>query len=232
VPALNPEKMSSRTKAGSPNDARQAANKITAALREQRNEQHGLVVWLTGLSGSGKTTIATELERQLFEAGKHTYLLDGDILRCGLCSDLGFSAEDRCENIRRAGEVAALFADAGIIVIAAFISPFRADRERVRHVLPPGRFVEVFVNAPLEVCEQRDVKGLYAKARAHQIAEFTGISAPYEVPECPEIELHTDLITPQEAVARIIDYLRAETTPRQSPLKIAAHSQESAPSWR
>jgi adenylyl-sulfate kinase len=150
---------------------------------------------------------ATELERQLFAAGKHTYLLDGDILRHGLCSDLNFSADSRRENIRRAGEVAALFADAGVIVIAAFISPFRADRERVRQCLPAGRFIEVFVNAPLEVCEQRDVKGLYAKARAGQLKEFTGVSAPYEVPENPEINLHTDTTTPQESVGQIIRYL-------------------------
>ena len=190
-------------------DARQAEDKITAVLREQRNGHRGLVIWLTGLSGAGKTTVATELERQLFQAGKHTYLLDGDILRHGLCSDLNFSAESRRENIRRAGEVAALFADAGVIVIAAFISPFRADRERVRKCLAPGRFVEVFVNAPLEVCEKRDVKGLYAKARTGQLKEFTGISAPYEAPEKPEIELHTDQMTPERSVEQIIKYLNA-----------------------
>ncbi|HTD68314.1 MAG TPA: adenylyl-sulfate kinase [Candidatus Limnocylindria bacterium] len=193
--------------AGHTLDARQAADKITATQREQRNGHRGLVIWLTGLSGAGKTTIATELERQLFNEGKHTYLLDGDIVRHGLCSDLDFSAAARRENIRRAGQVAALFADAGVIVIAAFISPSRADREGVRHMLSPGRFIEVFVNAPLEICEQRDVKGLYAKARANQIKEFTGVSAPYEAPQNPEIELHTDLTTPQEAVAHIVDYL-------------------------
>jgi adenylyl-sulfate kinase len=190
-------------------DPRQADNKIVASQREQRNGHRGLVIWLTGLSGAGKTTIATELERQLFEQGKHTYLLDGDILRHGLCSDLDFSANSRTENIRRAGQVAALFADAGVIVIAAFISPFRADRENVRQMLPHGRFVEVFVNAPLSVCEKRDVKGLYAKARANQIKEFTGISAPYEPPVQPEIELQTDLTTPTEAVAQIVKYLHA-----------------------
>jgi adenylyl-sulfate kinase len=191
-------------------DARQADNKITTAQREQRNGHRGLVIWLTGLSGSGKTTIATELERQLFAAGKHTYLLDGDILRHGLCSDLNFSAESRRENIRRAGEVAALFADAGVIVIAAFISPFRADRQRVRQCLPSGRFIEVYVNAPLEVCEKRDTKGLYAKARTGQLKEFTGVSAPYEAPEVPEVELHTDRTTPQQSVADIVRYLSAD----------------------
>jgi len=190
-----------------PFDARQADNKITVAQREERNGHRGLVIWLTGLSGAGKTTIATELERQLFAAGKHTYLLDGDNLRHGLCSDLNFSAESRRENIRRAGEVAALFADAGVIVIAAFISPSRADRERARQAMATGRFVEVFVNAPLSVCEQRDVKELYARARANQIKEFTGISAPYEPPENPEIELHTDQLTIAEAVQRIIQHL-------------------------
>ena len=188
-------------------DARQADNKITTVQREQRNGHRGLVIWLTGLSGAGKTTIATELERQLFQEGKHTYLLDGDILRHGLCSDLNFSAESRRENIRRAGEVAALFADAGVIVIAAFISPFRADRESARKCLPAGRFIEVFVNAPVEVCEKRDVKGLYAKARAGQLKEFTGVSAPYEAPENPEINLHTDEVTAQQAVAAILAYL-------------------------
>lgn len=190
-------------------DARQADDKITSGQREQRNGHRGLVIWLTGLSGAGKTTIATELERQLFAAGKHTYLLDGDILRHGLCSDLNFSAESRRENIRRAGEVAALFADAGVICIAAFISPFRADRDRVREMLPPGRFIEVFVNAPVEVCEKRDVKGLYAKARAGQLKEFTGVSAPYEAPENPEINLHTDEVTPAMAVAQITRYLNS-----------------------
>ena len=194
--------------AGHPLDARQADNKITAAQREQRNGHRGLVIWLTGLSGAGKTTIATELERQLFRQRHHTYLLDGDILRRGLCRDLNFSAQSRSENIRRAGEVAALFADAGCIVIAAFISPFRADRERVRRMLPLRRFIEVFVNAPLEVCEQRDPKGLYAKARANQIKDFTGISAPYEVPEHPELELRTDQLVATEAVAKILDHLR------------------------
>jgi adenylyl-sulfate kinase len=192
-----------------PLDARQAENKITAVLREQRNGHLGLVIWLTGLSGAGKTTIGTELERQLFLERRHTYLLDGDILRRGLCQDLGFGAEARRENIRRAGEVAALFADAGCIAIAAFISPFREDRDRIRRSLPANRFVEVYVNAPLEVCERRDVKGLYAKARANQIKEFTGVSSNYEPPLQPEIELRTDLLSVQESVNRIVDYLHA-----------------------
>ncbi len=191
-----------------PLDARQSAEKIKARQREERNGHLGMILWLTGLSGAGKTTIATELERQLFEAGRHTYLLDGDILRRGLCKDLGFSAEDRRENIRRVGEVSALFADAGCIAIAAFISPMREDRDAVRSLVAPGRFVEVYVDAPLSVCEQRDVKGLYAKARANEIKNFTGISAPYEAPAAAEIELRTDKLSVPESVAKVLEYLR------------------------
>jgi adenylylsulfate kinase len=187
--------------------AQPGPNQIVAAQREERNGHRGTVIWLTGLSGAGKTTIAVELERQLFHSGNQTYLLDGDVLRRGLCSDLDYSVQSRHENIRRAGELAALLMDAGNIVIAAFISPFRIDRERVRNMVPPGRFIEVFVNAPLEVCAQRDVKGLYARARANQIPNFTGISAPYEIPETPEIELPTDRISAAEAVAAIVAYL-------------------------
>src|SRR5262245_8997122 len=187
--------------------ALEAGQKITATLREDRNGHPGLVIWLTGLSGAGKTTIATELERKLFRAGRHTYLLDGDILRRGLCRDLGFSTADRRENIRRVGEVAALFADAGCIAIAAFISPFREDRDIIRSVLAPGRFVEVFVNAPLDVCEKRDVKGLYAKARAGVLKEFTGVSSPYEPPIHPEVEIHTDQLTVQGSVGAILQHL-------------------------
>jgi adenylyl-sulfate kinase len=194
--------------AGHPLDARQPENKICAVQREERNGHLGLVIWLTGLSGAGKTTIGTELERQLFQQGHHTYLLDGDILRRGLCRDLGFGSEARRENIRRAGEVAALFADAGCIAIAAFISPYREDRDRIRQSLPVRRFVEVYINAPIEVCERRDVKGLYAKARANQIKEFTGVSSGYEPPLKPEIEVRTDLLSVQESVSRILEYLR------------------------
>jgi adenylyl-sulfate kinase len=194
---------------GHPPGARQPADKVVAAQRERRNGHRGMIVWLTGLSGAGKTTIATELERRLFAAGRQTYLLDGDILRQGLCKDLGFSAEDRCENIRRVGEVAALFADAGCIALAAFISPIRADREAARRLVAPGRFVEVYVNAPLSVCEQRDVKGLYARARANELKNFTGISAPYEAPTAAEIELHTDQLSVAESVAKVFEHLCA-----------------------
>jgi adenylyl-sulfate kinase len=195
--------------AGHPLDARQPETKITGAMREQRNGHLGMVLWLTGLSGAGKTTIGTELERRLFESGRHTYLLDGDILRRGLCQDLGFGADARRENIRRAGEVAVLFADAGCIAIAAFISPFREDRDRIRRSMPEGRFVEIYVNAPLEVCERRDVKGLYAKARANQIKEFTGVSSQYEAPVSPEIELRTDLLSIPDSVDQVMAYLAA-----------------------
>ena len=186
--------------------------KVTARQRSDRNGHPGCVVWLTGLSGSGKSTVATELERELFNAGKHAYVLDGDNMRHGLCSDLGFSPEDRKENIRRVGEVAKLFADAGIICITAFISPYRADRDLVRQMLAgsESEFIEVYVNAPLEVCEQRDPKGLYAKARANEIKAFTGISAPYEAPEKPEIELHTDKMAVPESIVRIMDYLQVK----------------------
>lgn len=184
--------------------------RVTAGQRALRNGHAGCVVWLTGLSGSGKSTIATELERELFNIGKHAYVLDGDKVRHGLCTDLAFSPEDRKENIRRVGEVSKLFADAGIICITAFISPYREDRDLVRKMVEGGQFIEVYVNAPLEVCEQRDPKGLYVKARANQIKDFTGVSAPYEAPGSPELELPTDKITVAEAVARILEYLHVQ----------------------
>lgn len=186
--------------------------KITTRQRELRNGHRGCVIWLTGLSSAGKSTIATELERELFALGRHAYVLDGDNIRHGLGADLGFSPKDRAENIRRIGEVAKLFADAGVICITAFISPYRADRDLVRKILPEGRFIEVFVNAPLEICEQRDPKGLYAKARAKEIKEFTGISAPYEAPLTPELELRTDQLTVAESVTHILDYLQVQDT--------------------
>src|SRR5437870_4259212 len=182
---------------------------VTGALRAARNGHTGAVVWFTGLSGSGKSTLAGLLERALFEQGKQVCVLDGDNLRRGLCSDLTFSPEDRKENIRRAGEVAKLFAEAGLICIAAFISPYRADRELARTISPPGKFIEVYLNAPLEVCEQRDSKGLYARARAGEIKEFTGISAPYEPPEKPDLELRTDLLNAAECSALLLARIAA-----------------------
>jgi bifunctional enzyme CysN/CysC len=184
--------------------------KVTPQQREVRHGHPGCIVWLTGLSSSGKSTIATELERDLFNLGRSVYVLDGDNIRHGLGSDLGFSPRDRTENIRRVGEVAKLFADSGVICITAFISPYRTDRDMVRKIMPAGRFIEVHVNAPLEVCEQRDPKGLYARARAKEIKEFTGISAPYEAPPHPEIELRTDQLTVPESVARVLDYLQIQ----------------------
>ncbi|MEW6156023.1 MAG: adenylyl-sulfate kinase [Verrucomicrobiota bacterium] len=184
--------------------------KVTAEQRARRNGHPGSIIWLTGLSGAGKSTIATELERELFNMGKHAYVLDGDNIRHGLCSDLAFSPQDRRENIRRVGEVAKLFVDAGLICITAFISPYRSDRNLVRSMVNPGQFVEVWVNAPVEVCEQRDPKGLYAKARSNEIREFTGITAPYEPPSQPEIELHTDQLSVSESVAKILEYLHLQ----------------------
>lgn len=157
--------------------------------RAQRLGQQGVVVWLTGLSGAGKSTIAARVDAQLHARGRHSYILDGDNLRFGLCRDLGFSPEDRAENVRRLGEAARLLQDAGLIVLVAAISPYREDRARVRERLPPGRFLEVFVDAPLAVCESRDPKGLYRRARAGEITGFSGIDAPYEPPEAPDLRL-------------------------------------------
>jgi len=183
---------------------------VTAEQRCRRNGHPGCVVWLTGLSGAGKSTIATELERELFNLGRYAYVLDGDNIRHGLCSDLAFSPEDRKENIRRVGEVSKLFVDAGVICITAFISPYRSDRQGVREMVNAGQFIEVFVNAPVELCEQRDPKGLYAKARSNEISEFTGVSAPYEAPTEAEIELRTDQLSVAESVNRIIEYLHVQ----------------------
>jgi bifunctional enzyme CysN/CysC len=183
--------------------------KITAHQRAIRSGHRGAVVWLTGLSGAGKSTIAQALERELFQRAMHTYVLDGDNIRHGLNSNLGFSPEDRVENIRRVSEVAKLMADAGTVVITAFISPYRMDRRRAREIALEGNaeFIEVFVDAPLEVCETRDPKNLYKKARAGQIREFTGIDAPYEAPEDPEIVVHTDRQSVDESVATILEQL-------------------------
>ena len=162
---------------------------IDKAFRSKLKSQKPVVLWFTGLSGAGKSTVAGALETRLAESGYHTYLLDGDNVRHGLCSDLGFSEQDRRENIRRIGELAKLMADAGLIVLSAFISPHRAERQLVREMLPEGEFLEVYVNTSLEVCEQRDPKGLYKKARAGEITNFTGIDSEYQAPENPEIDL-------------------------------------------
>jgi len=180
---------------------------ITRGDREALLGQKGVTVWLTGLSGSGKSTIAVAAEHALLRSGRLGYVLDGDNIRHGLNANLGFSPEDRTENIRRIGEVAKLFADAGVIVFTSFISPYRADRDAVRAIMDPGRFVEVLVDASLETCESRDVKGLYQKARAGEIPEFTGISAPYEPPENPELVLDTNVQSVRESVAELVRYL-------------------------
>lgn len=175
--------------------------------REKLLGQKGVVLWFTGLSGSGKSTLAAAVERKLFEQSRLAYILDGDNIRYGLNKNLGFSPADRRENIRRIGEVARLFADAGVITLTAFISPYREDRKRVREMLGQGEFIEIYVRCPLAVCEERDVKGLYEKARQGAIKEFTGISAPYEEPLQPELLLDTNLEDVEACVARVLSYL-------------------------
>lgn len=180
---------------------------ITREDREQLLGQKGITLWFTGLSQSGKSTLATEVERILYERGYITFILDGDNIRHGLNRNLGFSPEDREENIRRIGEVAHLFSQAGIINMTAFISPYRADRKKARGLANEGEFIEVFCRCSLDACEERDKKGLYKKARAGKVPEFTGISAPYEEPENPEITIETDRETIKEGVSKIISYL-------------------------
>lgn len=178
---------------------------VTADERERSLGQRGAVVWLTGLSGAGKSTIAARVDQALHARGRHGYILDGDNLRFGLCEDLGFSEADRAENVRRLGEAARLLQDAGLIVLVAAISPYRRDRERVRGRIAAGRFLEVFVDAPLAVCEARDPKGLYRRARAGEITGFSGIDAPYEPPEAPELRLVADPeATPERHAAAIV----------------------------
>jgi len=181
---------------------------VTREEREAKGGHKGCTIWLTGLSGSGKSTLANELDYLLWERGARSFVLDGDNIRMGLNKGLGFSPEDRKENIRRIGEVAKLFTGAGVIAITAFISPYREDRDQARSVQNPGDFIEVYVSCSLEECEARDPKGLYQKARAGQIPEFTGISAPYEEPENPELVVHTDQHSVPECVDRILAHLK------------------------
>lgn len=186
---------------------------VTRAHRETQNGHRGAILWFTGLSGAGKSTLAHELEERLHQMGCRTFVLDGDNVRHGLCGDLGFSAEDRVENIRRIGEVAKLFMEAGVIVLAAFISPFRADRDKIRAMVQPGEFVEIYCQCPIEVCEQRDVKGLYKKARAGEIEHFTGISSPYEAPGKPELMVDTSRQSLNECVRQVVALLSSGTRP-------------------
>jgi adenylylsulfate kinase len=183
---------------------------VTKEVREKRNGHAGFTVWLTGLPGSGKSTIARELEKKLFEAGVQVYVLDGDNIRHGINRDLGFSSADRVENIRRLSEIAGLFSDAGLAVITAFISPFESDREQARQTIGARNFIEVFVDCPLQVCEKRDPKGLYKKARHGGILNFTGVHAPYERPARPDLALRTDKIDAGAAVNKIIAFLKSE----------------------
>ena len=183
---------------------------VSREEREKLLSQKGVLIWFTGLSGSGKSTVAYTLEHALVQQGRLAYVLDGDNIRHGLNKNLGFSAEDREENIRRIGEVAKLFADAGVITLTAFISPYRKDRDKNRELLGEGNFIEVYCKAPLDVCESRDPKGLYKKARAGEIKGFTGIDDPYEEPLNPEVVIETDKLSPQEAAARLLELLIAQ----------------------
>ena len=182
---------------------------VSPADRQRLLHQRPVTLWLTGLSGAGKSTLAFALEQRLIAAGHAAYVLDGDNVRHGLNRDLGFTPADRTENIRRIAEVARLFNDAGLIVVTAFISPYREDRARARATIGDGSFIEVYVDAPLAVCEQRDPRGLYRKARAGKLPEFTGVSAPYEAPETPELDVHTDTQSVAEAVEQIWRWLIA-----------------------
>lgn len=183
---------------------------VTKNERANSKSQKPCILWFTGLSGSGKSTIANGVETKLLQMGKHTYLLDGDNIRHGLNKDLAFDEVSRVENIRRIGELSKLFVDAGLIIISAFISPFRKDRDTVRTLSEKKEFIEIFVDAPIEICEQRDPKKLYEKARLGKIPHFTGISSPYEIPKNPEIHLRTDSSSIEESVQTVIDYLQKE----------------------
>ncbi len=184
-------------------------HRVSKAERCKQNGHKGAVLWFTGLSGSGKSTIANTVDHKLFEMGKHTFVLDGDNIRMGLNKNLGFSPEDRTENIRRIGEVSKLYTDAGILVMTAFISPYLEDRDQVRAIMGDDEFIEVLVKASLETCEERDPKGLYKKARAGEIKGFTGIDAPYEAPEKPELVLDSDAKGIDELADEVIAYLEA-----------------------
>jgi adenylyl-sulfate kinase len=181
---------------------------ISQRERQDLKGHNSFLLWFTGLSGSGKSTIASAVEKALVSEGIHTYALDGDNVRKGLNNNLGFSPEDRTENIRRIAEVANLMIDAGLVVLAAFVSPYRVDRKNIKEIVGAENYVEVYVNTPLEECERRDVKGLYARARAGEISNFTGINAPYEAPLHPDIEIDTSRLSVEEAVSEIINHIK------------------------
>ena len=183
-------------------------SEISVSDRRKLNGHSSFVIWMTGLSGAGKSTLANEIEKILHKKGAHTYILDGDNLRGGLNRDLGFSDLDRSENIRRVGEVAKLMVDSGTIVISAFISPFETERQTTRNLFKTGEFIEVFIDTPLEICEKRDVKGLYKKARAGEITDFTGIDSPYERPSAPEITVSTDKLQPEQTALELCDSIQ------------------------
>jgi len=183
---------------------------VTKQERSELKSQKPCILWFTGLSGSGKSTVANAVESKLLELQKHTYLLDGDNVRMGLNRGLTFSDEDRVENIRRIGEVSKLFVDSGLIVLTAFISPFQEDRDMVRNLMEEGKFIEVYIDTPLEVCESRDPKGLYKKARKGDIPNFTGISSPYEAPNKAEIHIETDKMSVEESAKQVIEFLEDE----------------------
>ncbi|MGI9528061.1 MAG: adenylyl-sulfate kinase [Weeksellaceae bacterium] len=180
---------------------------ISIQDRRQANKHNSFLMWFTGLSGSGKSTIANVVEQELHKKGIKTYILDGDNIRKGINNDLSFSPEDRTENIRRIAETANLMVDAGLVVLAAFVSPYKKDRENIKSIVKDVNFVEIYVNTSLEECEKRDVKGLYKKARAGEIKNMTGISAPYEVPEDPDVEINTEQVSVEQAVKQIIEYI-------------------------
>ncbi|MFZ6009062.1 MAG: adenylyl-sulfate kinase [Bacteroidota bacterium] len=186
--------------------------KVDSAQRQTLLGHKPKLIWFTGLSGSGKSTLAVQLEAQLFDLGIKTYLLDGDNIRAGLNKDLSFTEEGRVENIRRIGEVSKLFLDAGLVVLSAFISPFKADRDQVKQIVGEGNYIEVFVDTPLEVCEQRDVKGLYKKARAGEVKNFTGINSPYEVPEAPDVRIQTHQLSVDESLNLLLKYVKPRIT--------------------
>ena len=181
---------------------------VTRARREKLNAHKSVALWFTGLSGSGKSTLAHSVEEQLHQLGCRTFVLDGDNVRHGLCGDLGFSQQDRVENIRRVGELTKLFLEAGVITLTAFISPFKSDREKVRSLFPHGDFLEIYCRCPLEICESRDVKGLYQRARAGQVKSFTGISSPYEEPPSPELIVDTGILSLEDSIALVLNLLR------------------------